>query len=265
MCFPHLKFYPLALSGIIMVALVCVFPSFLLAKTTNEKPQHFRKIAVETYRDKMAGGWVGQLIGVAIGAPTEFAFSGIMVPEENVPTWKPEMINQFGQDDIYVEMTFLRTLEKYGRKVSVRQAGIDFANSSFGLAHANWQGRENLRKGIAPPDSGHPKFNPHADDIDYQIESDYSGLISPGMPNEAIRLGNVFGRLMNYGDGVYGGQFVGGMYTEAFFENDPRKIVEVGLSCIPAESQYAESIRDVLGCYAQDPDDWQKAWKSNQR
>ena len=62
----------------------------------------------------------------------------------------------------------------------------------------------------------------------------------------AIELGEKFGRLMNYGDGLYGGQFVGGMYAEAFFEDDPVKIVEAGLKCIPAESQYAECIRDVL-------------------
>ena len=38
------------------------------------------------------------------------------------------------------------------------------------------------------------------------------------MPNVAIELGEKFGRLMNYGDGLYGGQFIGGMYAAAFFE-----------------------------------------------
>ncbi|NIO87800.1 MAG: ADP-ribosylglycohydrolase family protein, partial [Candidatus Aminicenantes bacterium] len=124
------------------------------------------------------------------------------------------MINQFGQDDIYVEMTFLRTLEKYGFDVSIRQAGIDFANSKYMLWHANKAGRDNLRAGIAPPWSGHPHFNHHADDIDYQIEADYAGLISPGLLQSCVDLGEIFGRLMNYGDGLYGGQFVAGMYAE---------------------------------------------------
>jgi hypothetical protein len=144
--------------------------------------------------------------------------------------------------------------------VSNHQAGIDFANSRYRLWHANQAGRTNLRQGIAPPDSGHPQFNKHADDIDYQIEADFSGLISPGLPNTAIRLGETFGRLMNYGDGLYGGQFVGGMYTEAFFESDMEKIVRAGLRCIPSESQYAECIRDVLSWWGQHPDDWQKTW-----
>ncbi len=223
-------------------------------------PNVFRRLPLNEYIDKMKGGWVGQMVGVGWGGPTEFRFRGEIVPEDRMPAWTPSLVNQFNQDDIYVEMTFLRTLERYGLDASIRQAGIDFANSAYRLWHANRAGRRNMRQGIAPPDSGHPHFNKHADDIDYQIEADFSGLISPGLPNAAIRLGETFGRLMNYGDGLYGGQFVGGMYTEAFFETDMEKVVRAGLRCIPFQSQYAECIRSVLIWWEQDPDDWQKTW-----
>ncbi|MBN1806994.1 MAG: ADP-ribosylglycohydrolase family protein [Sedimentisphaerales bacterium] len=219
-----------------------------------------RSITVEDYLDKMKAGWIGQMAGVGWGGPTEFRYKGQIIPEDKMPQWKPELINQFMQDDIYVEMTFLRSLELHGFDCSIRQAGIDFANSGYSLWHANRNGRDNLCKGIAPPDSGHPEFNAHADDIDYQIEADYAGLIAPGMPNVAIKLGEKFGRLMNYGDGLYGGQFVGGMYAEAFFEDNMLKIVQAGLKCIPAKSQYAECIRDVFTWYKENPDDWEKTW-----
>jgi len=232
----------------------------LVCMSTAQAQQQYRRLPVKEYVDKMKGGWIGQMAGVGWGGPTEFRWTGQIIPEPNMPKWRPEMINQFNQDDIYVEMTFLRTLEQYGLDCSIRQAGIDFANSGYPLWHANRAGRDNLRKGIAPPDSGHPEFNKHADDIDYQIEADYAGLIAPGLPNIAIELGEKFGRLMNYGDGLYGGQFVGGMYAEAFFEDDMEKIVRAGLACIPQESQYAECIRDLLTWYKQNPDDWQKAW-----
>jgi len=222
--------------------------------------QEVRRLPVTEYVSKMKAGWIGQMAGVGWGAPTEFKFKGEIIPEDRMPKWKPGTINQFRQDDIYVEMTFLRTLEVYGLDCTIRQAGIDFANSGYRLWHANNAGRTNLRRGIAPPDSGHPQFNKHADDIDYQIEADYAGLIAPGLPNFVIQLGEKFGRLMNYGDGLYGGQFVGGMYAEAFFENDMVKIVQAGLKCIPPRSQYAECIRDVLTWYQADPDNWQKTW-----
>jgi hypothetical protein len=224
--------------------------------------EEWYRLPVGTYRDKMAGGWIGQMAGVAWGAPTEFRWRGQIIPADQMPAWQPAMINHaFDQDDLYVEMTFLRTLELHGWEVSIRQAGIDFANSRYRLWHANRAGRDNLRSGIAPPDSGHPQFNKHADDIDYQIEADFSGLIAPGMPQLAVELGEKFGRLMNYGDGLYGGQFVGGMYAAAFFEKDPVRIVEAGLACIPAESQYAECIRDVLRWYRENPDRWEVTWE----
>jgi hypothetical protein len=235
--------------------------SLFVLPLTSSGGKEYRTLPVSTYIDKMKGGWIGQMAGVGWAAPTEFYWCGEIIPEDKMPTWQPETINQFNQDDIYVEMTFLRTLDVYGLDVSIRQAGIDFANSGYGLAHANEYGRLNLRKGIAPPDSGHPKFNDHADDIDYQIEADYAGLISPGLPNSGIQLGEVFGRLMNYGDGLYGGQFVAGMYAEAFFEQDMEKVVRAGLKCIPRGSQYHECITDVLNWYHQSPEDWQATWQ----
>jgi len=220
-----------------------------------------RRLPVDAYISRMKAGWIGQMAGVGWGAPTEFKSNGAILPEERMPAWKPGTINQFHQDDIYVEMTFIQTLAEHGLDCSLRQAGIDFANSGYRLWHANNAGRTNLRRGIAPPDSGHPQFNKHADDIDYQIEADYAGLIAPGMPNLVIRLGEKFGRLMNYGDGVYAGQFVGGMYAEAFFTDDMVAITRAGLACIPPECQYAEMVRDVLDWYAKNPDDWKKTWE----
>ncbi len=221
-----------------------------------------RRLSVDEYRDRMKGGWIGQIIGVVWGAPTEFKWNDKVIPEDQVPKWSPEMINNaFGQDDLYVEMTFLRSMEEYGLDVSIRQAGIDFANSEYALWCANNAGRTNLRKGIAPPDSSHPQFNKCPNDIDYQIEADFAGLISPGLPNSVIALGDKFGRLMNYGDGVYGGQFMGGMVAEAFFERDLFRVIDAGLACIPADSQYAEMVRDLVRWHRENPGEWQKTWE----
>jgi len=244
----------------ISILTLTVLTAIILTGCSASKTK-YRRITADDYIDKMKAGWVGQMAGVGWGWPTEFRYKGVIIPENKVPKWKPEMINQFEQDDIYVEMTFLRTLELYGLDCSIRQAGIDFANSGYNLWHANYHGRDNLRKGIAPPDSGHPKFNKHADDIDYQIEADYSGLIAPGLVNPVIELGEKFGRLMNYGDGLYGGQFAGAMYSHAFFENDLEKIIKAGLESIPKDSQYHECISDMLKWYKQYPDNWQQTWQ----
>ena len=220
-----------------------------------------RRLPVETYRQKMIAGWIGQMVGVSYGAPTEFRYLARMISEQEVPSLHPGIVNEaFEQDDLYVEMTFLKSLESYGLDVSPAQAGIDFANSEYQLWFANLAARDNLRRGIAPPDSGHPAFSGYSDDIDFQIESDFAGLISPGLPNAAIALGETFGGIMNYGDGLYAGQFMACMYAEAFFESDPLALVQHGLTCIPAQSQYAEAIRDVTAWWQETPGDWQATW-----
>jgi hypothetical protein len=178
-----------------------------------------------------------------------------------MPPFREELINDaFGQDDLYVEMTFLRSLEQYGWDVPLRQAGLDFANSKYALWVANDAGRRNLRNGIAPPDSSHPQFHNCAGAIDYQIEADFAGLICPGMPDQVIALGEKFGRLMNYGDGVYAGQFIGTLYAEAFFETDIAKLIEAGLKAIPSQCLYAEMVRDLVRWHQENPEDWAKTW-----
>ena len=216
----------------------------------------------QQYVDKCKGAWAGQMIGVCYGAPYEFKYMARTM-EDPIEPWRPERIEgAIGQDDCYVEMTWLAALEKHGLDITFEQAGRAFADTKYGLAHANKFGRENVRKGIMPPLSGDPKYNRHADDIDFQIEADLLGIICPGMPQESNRLCDVFGHVMNYGDGVYGGMFVAGMYAAAYFESeDVGHVVRAGLACIPRESLYHKCIADVIRWHAEHPDDWRATWR----
>lgn len=221
-----------------------------------------RRISVEEFRDRMEGAWIGQSAGVAFGAPTEFKYIGQLVPDEKLPKWKKGSINNtFEQDDLYVEMTFIDTLSRRGLDVTSREAGIDFANSRYRLWCANFNARNNLRRGIAAPASSHPNFHPTTDDIDYQIEADFSGILAPGLPQAAVDFGETFGRIMNYGDGLYAGQFTGALYANAYFETNRVTVVEKALQAIPAESKYAGMVRDLLAWYKADPQDWKGTWR----
>jgi hypothetical protein len=246
------------------LSIALAFAAVLIVQ--NVRAAATRRIPARVFSDKMKAGWIGQMVGVTWGAPTEFKYKDQIIPADKVPVWKPEMINDaFNQDDLYVEMTFLRTLEQYGLNAPIRQAGIDFANSEYRLWCANKAGRNNLRSGIAPPDSSHPQFNKCPNDIDYQIEADFSGLIAPGLPQFPVEMGEKFGRLMNYGDGMYAGQFIGALYSEAFFEKNREKLIESALKAIPAGCQYAEMVRDVLAWYRADSNDWEKTWQLCQK
>jgi len=237
-----------------VVLLVLTGASFTHADT--------RSLSIEVYLDKAKGAWAGQMIGVTQGAKYEFQSNGKPILDEIQP-WSPERVaDAINQDDCYVEMTFLKALEDHGLGITPAQAGLAFGESKYELWHANKFGRNNIRAGILPPLSGHPTYNAHADDIDFQIEADLFGIVSPGLPHESNKLCDVFGHVMNYGDGVYGGMFVSGMYAAAFFEDtDVRKVIDAGLACIPKESQYHKCISDVIAWHAAEPKDWLSVWK----
>jgi hypothetical protein len=243
--------------------------SLMLAVCAAAVAEDTIRIARERFLDKCKGAWAGQMIGVAFGGPTEwgwgcegFLWAGRPNLSE-LRAWKPELIAEaLKQDDVYVEMTFLKALEDYGIGITPKQAGRAFAQTTFDLWHANLFARENVRLGIMPPRSGHPKHNLHANDIDFQIESDLFGIVCPGLPRESNRLCDVFGHIMCYGDGVYGGMFVAGMYAAAYREDrDVRAVVESGLACIPEKSAYRRCVSDVLRWHDACPEDWLATWR----
>lgn len=233
--------------------------AFACGDPAGEEPPAMRRIPLDLLEEKIRGGWAGQMIGVSFGAPTEFRFMGRLV--EGELQWHPDRVRiALKQDDLYVEMTFAEVMDRIGLEATTEQYGEAFKNTRYRLWHANAAARRLLNRGIKAPLSGHPKYNIHANDIDFQIEADFIGLMTPGMPGEAIRYCDRVGRVMNHGDGLYGGMFVTGMYAAAFFESDPRKIVEAGLACLPEQSGYAAVIRDTLAARDTHAEDWTRAW-----
>lgn len=246
---------------IILAALLLIVQSCSQGKSKNETTKQQTVIlSKEVLKDKIAGGWAGKMIGVTYGAPTEFKAQGKTF--EDPINWVPaDVKGSIFQDDIYVQLTFMETMDQYGIDAPATKFQELFAKAGYMLWHANVQGRKNYFDGIYPPFSGNPEFNLHADDIDFQIEADYIGFISPGMPQSANKIADKIGHIMNYGDGVYGGVFVAALYAEAFLENDINKIVDKALRSIPAKSDYAKIINDVIILHKQYPTNWREAWQ----
>ena len=239
-----------------------MFRVFLLSLfVTGVAAAQTRQISVPVLRDKIAGGWAGQMIGVSFGAPTEFRFLE-KINEGPLPEWTLNSVrNSLNQDDLYVDMTFAKVLDDKGLNATTEDFGAMFRDAKYALWHANLASRRALKRGVPAAKAGTPEYNAHANDIDFQIEADFVGLMAPGLPQSSNDICYRAGRVMNYGDGIYGGMFVSGMYAAAFFESDPVKIVEAGLKTIPPKSPYAMTIADVLAWSRQFPGDWRKVWR----
>lgn len=220
----------------------------------------------EQLLDKIKGGWAGQTIGCTYGGPTEFKYKGGMINDSVPIIWYDDYCKDiFAEDpglydDVYMDLTFMEVMAKEGIDAPASSYANAFANADYKLWHANQAARYNILNGMQPPASGHWKNNPHADDIDFQIEADFIGMICPGMPNTAARLSDRIGHIMNYGDGYYGGVYMGALYSLAFVCDDIETVVTEALKTIPAEANFHKCIADVIKYWKQYPDDWKMCW-----
>ncbi|MBW1802230.1 MAG: ADP-ribosylglycohydrolase family protein [Deltaproteobacteria bacterium] len=223
-------------------------------------------ISLDVLKDKIKGAWAAQTIGVTYGGPTEFRYNGTIIHDYQPILWYDGFLKETYEirpglyDDIYMDLTFVDVFEKEGLDAPASAFALAFANADYILWHANQAARYNILHGIMPPESGYWMNNPHADDIDFQIEADFAGIMSPGLVNTASEICDKIGHIMNYGDGWYGGVYMAAMYALAFVSDDIEYIVEEALKVIPAESQYAATMRDVIRWHAEDPDDWKATW-----
>jgi hypothetical protein len=236
-----------------------------------QQPERIVTISKERLLDKIKGGWAGQTIGVTFGGPVEFRFCGTFIQDYQQIAWtdsslKDAMVHDPGlYDDIYMDLTFVDILERVGLDAPVDSFAQAFAHAGYDLWHANQSARFNILHGIKPPMSGHWLHSPHADDIDYQIESDFAGLMNPGMPNAASAISDKVGHIMNYGDGWYGGVYIGAMYTLAFVSDDLSYIIKEALKTVPAQSDFYKCMSDVIGWHKQYPADWKRTWMELQK
>jgi hypothetical protein len=271
---------PISRSTKLMIWVACAIPVLLIIGcectrsvrdvSKQESAEMMHVVSEAEIQDRVMGAWLGQMIGVTWGFPTEFyaryiwqmfpklhsidgvpaniysAYEGGPIPLAELPAWSPAMINgAYTQDDLYVEVPFMEALKEHGVTAGWDVLGDAFAASEFPLYHANLVGRDNLRKGIRPPDSGHYRHNGHADDIDWQIEADFVGLMTPGLPGAASDIAFRTGHIMNYGDGVLGGVFVATLISRAFTADSVEAIVRAGIDAVPVGTTYRQVLDQV--------------------
>jgi len=237
----------------------------LLVSCQSESPDsHIISRAV--LKDKIKGAWAGQTIGVSFGSPVEFKYKSTIIPDYHQLRWDAEMMKEIYEnnpgvyDDIYMDLTFVQVYDELGLDAPVDSFAQAFARAGYPLWFANQNARRNILDGMSAPASGHWLNNPCADDIDFQIEADFAGIMTPGMINSAVEVCDKIGHIMNYGDGYYGGVFIAAMYSQAFISSDIDEVVKEALKVIPEESQFAQVMWDVVDWHEQNPEDWKDTW-----
>lgn len=231
----------------------------------------------QDYLHRVYAGVLGKIIGVYLGRPFEgthyrdmlkrFGHLNYYVNEE----CKSPLI--LTDDDISGTFTFLRALEDYahkGKDITAADIGQTWLNYLIEERTVLWWGGLGastehtaylrLKAGIKAPRSGSMELNSQvvAEQIGAQIFIDGWGMVAPGDPALAADLAKKAGSVSHDGESVYAAQVVAAMEAQAFVEKDLNKLIDTGVSFIPADCIIRRMIDDLRDFRAKESD-WNKA------
>jgi hypothetical protein len=122
---------------------------------------------------------------------------------------------------------------------------------------ANQYARQLMDLGMEPPLTGYVQFNPWSDfNISGQFVSESWGLISPGMPQTAARIGLHYTHVAISGEPAQTTQLFDAMIATAFLTDDLERILDAGLAAVDPKSVVSQVVRDVRAWHQQHPGDW---------
>lgn len=235
--------------------------------------------------DRIYGAWLGRAAGCALGKPIEgwakdridsyLAFANALPLDDYFPlvTGHPEGIIphiksctrgniEFMErdDDMDYPILGLLVLERKG----VDFTPLNVANMWLGrmpynlLYTAESAAYRNFVNRCWPPESATYR-NPFREWIGAQIRADVFGYVTPGWPEMGAELAFRDASISHVKNGIYGEMFVAAMLSAAFVTDDIDKIIEIGLSEIPANCRLAEAVRDTMA-WCREESDWEQVW-----
>lgn len=243
-----------------------------------------RRLAAAELRDKIHGWWLGQLVGNYLGFPFENLYTDEPIPvlieryhdfrdagsglrmnlddrRAYIRIMADAMGGAWSDDDTDVELVTLHAVEAHGLGLTYPQI------TAFWRAHINrfiWSAsrsaRDLMEQGHLPPATGSRALNPHWFSLSSQLKTEIWGVFYAGMPAAAAARAEWDARIMSDAWATHPDIVYAAMISEAFFETDPRRLVESALARLPADSPYARGIRDVLRWRDLHPD-----WRDTRR
>jgi len=197
-------------------------------------------ITEKEYRDKAFACWLGKCIGGTLGRPVE----GKRGPHR-LTFYRPIPNRAIENDDIDVQLVWLHALRERGVELTSDDLASEWVEHMIYWFDEYRFATSNFRKGLRPPISGW--FNNwFKDSMRSPIRSEIWALISPGSPKTAVAYAYQDAIIDHSDEGVYGEIFLAAVESAAFVLSDARKLLEVGLSVIPADCRVSLAVRDVM-------------------
>jgi len=248
-----------------MKKLLAIFSLSILLVACTSKPAT-KEISYSELRSKIAGAWLGQMVGNIYGLEYENKF--VEEPGEGPFVWNKAMRKMaavdgaFSDDDTDVEYMYLTMMEKYGvdpTYAQIREGWMYHIRDRVWLANRATLGA--MHYGLTPPFTGMKENNPHWFQIDPQLINEIWSYTAPGMVSYAAGISEWAARITSDSWATSPTVVYGAMYSEAFFESDVRVLMEHAVKYLPKGDRFATTVKECLSMYDADPTDWHAARK----
>lgn len=220
------------------------------------------EMSAETVQDKIRGGLLGHLLGDLNGLKHEMKY---IAEPGNVTEYTPGLPNgAWTDDDTDFEWVYLVAMQQQGVTLlparDICELWKKHINRLFWCA--NQYARQLMDLGLEPPLTGYLQFNPWSDfNISGQFVSESWGLIVPGMPQTAARIGLNYTHVTISGEPAQTTQLFDAMIATAFLTDDVERILDAGQAAVDPQSVVYQVVRDVRAWHKQNPTDWRATRK----
>jgi len=242
-----------------------------------------REISETEMTDKLAGFWIGQLVGNYMGFPFENVYEAEPCPvfvdryynfqdaaqvrmnDKDLRGFTHIFADAFegawSDDDTDIEFVTLHAVERYGLDMTypeITEMWKRHINRKIWVA--NRTARNLMDQGLMPPATGSKENNSNWFQIDPQLVNEIWSAFYPGMTRQAVARAEWGARITNDDWGIHPTLAYAVMYSAAFFEQDTRKLVDLALGVLPEDSPFTEGVSDVIRWH-REHSDWRETRK----
>jgi len=238
-----------------LLALACAL--FVVSRSAAGELQ---EISAETLRDRIRGGLLGQILGNLNGLPHEMKY---IDEPGRVGVYTPALPDgAYTDDDTDFEWVYIVEMQRRGEPMLPAAEIADLWRERINrrIWCSNQYARQLMDLGIDPPSTGAVALNPWAEfNISGQFLCETFGLIAPGMPQTAARLGLNYTTVAIDGEPAQTTQLFTAMIATAFFEADLERILDAGMGAVDPHSEIHQIVDSVRRWHRAYPNDWRRA------
>ncbi len=257
---PAIAWNPASAIGFVLMALI---PGLFRPYATAAQSEHLQQsdtiaeISAEVVRDKIRGGLLGQILGNLNGLPHEMKY---IAEPGNVVAYTPALPDGARtDDDTDLEWVYIVEMQQQNRTMLPPERIVRLWKERINdrIWCSNQYARQLMDIGIDPPLTGSIVLNPWADfNISGQFVCETFGLLAPGMPQTAARLGLNYTTVTISGEPAQTTQLFTAMIATAFVSDDLDTIIEAGLAAIDPDCRIRQIVEDVRRWHDAHPENW---------